>query len=229
MKYKHQSTRRVSKYRLLFMILTHRFGNDLMFWLLMNVTLECTPFSNYCYYYCYNIQWIRAGYYYVSARDEVRWWIIISVYFFIFSSSSTRGFSKWFISFCILTTAGLRQGEWSWDVGGRVWGGGWNKRGRGWYLNVLILNPSVVLVHTCEAITLDRRRWRRRRRNAAEGETREQFKRKVRFPNDLYTPKIIIITEENFSAAPPSRSTRAFVSLVHHETTPERNASDATC
>lgn len=32
----------------------------------------------------------------------------------------------------------------------------------------------------------------------AEGETREQFKRKVRFPNDLYTPKIIIIaTEEN--------------------------------
>lgn len=33
----------------------------------------------------------------------------------------------------------------------------------------------------------------------AEGETREQFKRKVRFPNDLYTPKIIIIAAKENS------------------------------
>jgi len=62
-----------------------------------------------------------------------------------------------------------------------------------------------VLVHTCEAIT-----WPDDGHDGgttAEGETGEQFKRKVRFPNDLYTPKIIIIAEENF----PATSQRALL------------------
>lgn len=70
-------------------------------------------------------------------------------------------------------------------------------QGTGGYLNVLILNPSVALVHTCEAITPADDDNSGGGGETAEGETREQFKRKVRFPNDLYTPKIIIIAEEN--------------------------------
>lgn len=46
------------------------------------------------------------------------------------------------------------------------------------------------MVHTCEAIT-----------RAAERQKASNLKRKVRFPNDLYTPKIIIIVEENSTVA----------------------------